>query len=229
MKTPVNAKTLKNHLTYSWWKYLLVLFAGTFLVDLLFTVTAPQTPEELKVEFYIYGHADTQGLEEYINKIHETEMSDMESVTYTTLTMDATYGPGTRGCGHLSADQAAEEIARMQLTTYIAVNQGDLYYLPREDYLSLASNGAFLPLEEDEELMAMLEEAGVNLRRGWRTVNDTDETHLFGIPADLLPGLARYCYTEDGYLSVLYGCGNNENTLKLLRILVRDNLTAPET
>ena len=210
MNTPITARSLKHHFHYNWWKYLIVLLAGTFLVDLLFTVTAPQTPEELKVEFYIYGYADTQGLEEYINKIHETEMSDMESVTYTTLTMDATYGP-------------------MQLTTYIAVNQGDLYYLPREDYLSLASNGAFLPLEEDEELMAMLEEAGVNLRRGWRTVNDTDETHLFGIPADLLPGLARYCYTEDGYLSVLYGCGNNENTLKLLRILVRDNLTAPET
>ena len=210
MKTPVNAKTLKNHLAYSWWKYLLVIIAGTFLVDLLFTVTAPQTPEEMKVEFYIYGYADTQGLEDYINRIHETEMSDMESVTYTILTLDSTYGP-------------------MQLTTYVAVNQGDLYYLPREEYLSLASNGAFLPLEQDEELMAMLEEAGVNLRRGWRTVNDTDETHLFGIPADLLPGLASYCYTEDGYLSVLYGCGNVENTLKLLRILVRDNLAAPET
>ena len=31
------------------------------------------------------------------------------------VAIDATYGPGTRGGGHLSADQAAEEIARMRM------------------------------------------------------------------------------------------------------------------
>ena len=55
MRTPVNGRTLRQHFTYNWWKYLLVIACGIFLVDLLFTVTAPRTPEDKKVEFYVYG------------------------------------------------------------------------------------------------------------------------------------------------------------------------------
>ncbi len=210
MKTPLNAKTLKNHLSYNWWKYLLAIIAGTFLVDLLFTVTAPKIPAEKEVQFFIYGYSNSEALTAYMDRIHETEMSDMESVTFSTLTMDSTYGP-------------------MQLTTYIAVGEGDLYYIPREEFLSYASGGAFCPLENDEELMEMFNAAGMNLRRGWRTLDGSDESHLFGIPADLLPGLMNYCYAEDGYLAVIVSGGNIENTMKFLRILVRDTISQAES
>ena len=209
MKTVLNAKTLKDHLFYNWWKYLLALLAGIFLVDLLFTVTAPRIPENKKVDFYIYGYSDSAALTDYLSRVHETEMADMESVSFNNLTMDDTYG-------------------QMQLTTYIFVGEGDLYLLPREDFLSLASSGAFLPLEEDPELMALCDGAGLNLRRGWRTAENEDAAHLYGIPADLLPGLPSYCFTPDGYLAVLSYGGNTENAVKLLRILIRDTLTAPE-
>ena len=209
MKTPVNTKTIRHHLFYSWWKYALVIAAGIFLVDLMFTVTAPRIPNEKKVEFYIYGYANNAGLEEYMNRVHEEEMPDMESVTFNVMTLDSTYGP-------------------MQLTTYMAAGEGDLYLLSRDEFLSYAGGGAFYPLEDDEELMALFNENNKNLRRGWRTVSNTDETHLFGIPADLLPGLINYCYAEDGYLAVLLGGGNIENTMKFLRTLVSDTITAEE-
>ena len=210
MKTPLNAKTLKNHLSYNWWKYLLAIIAGTFLVDLLFTVTAPKIPAEKEVQFFIYGYSNSEALTAYMDRIHETEMSDMESVTFSTLTMDSTYGP-------------------MQLTTYIAVGEGDLYYIPREEFLSYASGGAFCPLENDEELMEMFNAAGMNLRRGWRTLDGSDESHLFGIPADLLHCLMNYCYAEDWYLAVIVSGGNIENTMKFLRILVRDTISQAES
>ena len=35
------------------------------------------------------------------------------SFAFDAVVIDAAYGPGTRGGGHLSADQVAEEIARM--------------------------------------------------------------------------------------------------------------------
>ena len=210
MKTHLNAKALKNHLTYNWWKYLLAVLAGTFLVDLLFTVTAPKIPEEKRVDFYVYGYTNEEALMVYMDKVHEEEMADMESVKCVTLTMDSTYGP-------------------MQLTTYISVGEGDLYLLPRDEFLSLSSSGAFCALEEDEEMMAMFDAAGKNLRRGWRTVDDLNETHLFGIPLDLHPGLSQYCYAEDGYLAVLLRGGNTENTMKFLRILVRDMIDPVET
>ncbi len=209
MNTPVNAETLKHHFTYSWWKYLAVLVCGIFLVNLLFTVTAPRIPEEKRVDFYIYGFADDKTLTDYMEQIRVSEMPDMEYMAPVVLYQDETYGA-------------------MQLVTHMAAQEGDLYLLPRDDFLSYSSSGAFLPLEEDEELMAIFNESGIDLRRGWRTLADSDETHLYGIPIDVIPGLYSMCYAENGYLSVLTLCRNDENVLKFLRILCRDMITAPE-
>lgn len=209
MKTPLNVKTLKTHFTYSWWKYLIALIAGTFLVNLIFTITSPRIPEEKKVDFYIYGYSDSESLNAYMEEVRKTEMPDMEKMESLTMTIDATYGP-------------------MQLSTYIYAKEGDLYLLPREEFLSYAAMGIFVPLEDDEELMALFAASGADLRRGWRTLSDSDETHLFGIPLDAVPGLQTKCYTQNGYLSILITGGNTENSLKFLRILCRDHLTAPE-
>ena len=208
MKTPVNKQTLRNHFTYSWWKYLLVLVGGIFLVDLLFTVTAPRVPEEKKVEFYVYGYSDSDAVTKYLDRVHEEDLSDMESVISVRLTTDETYGA-------------------MQLSTYIAVHEGDLYLLPREEFLSLSAVGSFLPLENDEALMSLFNEAGKDLKRGWRTLSESDETHLYGIPMDLLPGLQSMCYAENGYLAVLAMGGNTDNTMTLLRRMVKDTINEP--
>ena len=209
MKTPVNTRVLKHHLPYSWWKYLLALLCGIFLTNLILTVTAPRTPAEKEVAFYIYGYADTALLTPYMENVREKEMPDMESMFPNLVIMDDTYGP-------------------MQLVTYVAAQEGDLYLLSRNDFLSYASSGAFAPLEQDEELMAVFADAGVDLRRGWRTLSNSDETHLYGIPQDLLPGLQSMCYADNGYLAVLAAGGNLENTMKFLRILCRDTITAAE-
>ena len=154
--------------------------------------------------------SDADAVSAYMERVRVNEMPDMESMTSSTLYKDDTYGA-------------------MQLTTYMAAAEGDLYLLPRDEFLSYSAGGAFLPLEDDEELMAIFNEAGINLRRGWRTLSESDETHLYGIPTDTVPGLYSMCYTENGYLAVLSYGGNTENTLKFLRILCRDMLTALET
>ena len=210
MKTPINAETLRHHLTYSWWKYVLVLIAGIFLVNLIFTVTAPRIPEDKRVDFYIYGLSDSESLNAYMEKIRSEEMPDMEIMTSLTMFPNDAYGP-------------------MQLMTYMSAQEGDVFLLTRDEFLSYASSGAFLPLEDDEELMGIFNEAGIDLRRGWRTLADSDETHLYGIPADMLPGLNALCYADNGFLTVTVYNGNQENVMKFLRILCRDMLVAPET
>ena len=210
MKTPINAETLRHHFTYSWWKYVLVLIAGIFLVNLIFTVTAPRIPEDKRVDFYIYGLSDSESLNAYMEKIRSEEMPDMEIMTSLTMFPNDAYGP-------------------MQLMTYMSAQEGDVFLLTRDEFLSYASSGAFLPLEDDEELMGIFNEAGIDLRRGWRTLADSDETHLYGIPADMLPGLNALCYADNGFLTVTVYNGNQENVMKFLRILCRDMLTMPET
>ena len=209
MKTPINAETLRHHFTYSWWKYVLVLIAGIFLVNLIFTVTAPRIPEDKRVDFYIYGLSDSESLNAYMEKIRSEEMPDMEIMTSLTMFPNDAYGP-------------------MQLMTYMSAQEGDVFLLTRDEFLSYASSGAFLPLEDDEELMGIFNEAGIDLRRGWRTLSDSDETHLYGIPADVLPGLNALCYADNGFLTVTVYNGNQENVMKFLRILCRDMLVAPE-
>ena len=163
MKTPVNRRTLKQHLTYNWWKYVLFLLIGVFGVDLLYTVTTPRIPDDRKVDFYISGYVDTEKLDVYTERIRSEEMPWLEKIQQVTLYTDDQYGP-------------------MQLMTYIAAGEGDIYLLPRENFLSLSSEGAFIPLENDPELMEILKD--VDLQRGWRKNTETGENHLYGIPQD---------------------------------------------
>ena len=206
MKTPINSRTLKQHLAYSWWKYLLVAVLAFGLVDLLYSVTAYRSPADKRVEFYVYGQMDQEKLTAYMENVRKTEMEDMEVMTPLQLLDDGYYGS-------------------MQLMTYMAVGEGDVYLLPRDEFVTGASGGSFLPLEEDKELMALFDEAGISLQNGWRKNTETGENHLCGIPQNKLPGLSQYATATDGYLCVIVNGGNDANALKFLRILCRDMLT----
>ena len=208
MKTPFTSGRLKQHITYSWWKYLLIIAISFAIVDLLYSVTAYHPPREKSVTLYVYGYMDEQGLTEYMGHVRETEMPEMEDLSPLLMMPDDTYGP-------------------MQLLTYLSAGEGDLYLLPREEFLSYALNGTLVPLEGDAELMALFDSAGVSLQNGWRRETETGETHLYGIPQDKLPGLTKYAYAKDGYLCLVVTGRNQENAARFLRILCRDMITAP--
>ena len=208
MKTPFTAARLKQHITYNWWKYLLILAVGIGLVDLLYAVTAYRPPREKTVGLYVYGYTDELKLKEYMDHVRETEMSDMEEISSVTMLVDSTYGP-------------------MQISTYLASGEGDLYLLPRDEFISYAYNGSLMPLEGDAELLALFDSAGVSLQNGWRRETETGETHLYGIPQDKLPGLTQYAYAQDGYLCMVVTGRNPENAAKFMRILCRDMISAP--
>lgn len=208
MKTPVNRQTLRQHLTYNWWKYLLVAALSFGLVDLIYTMTSYRTPEEKKIEFYIYGYADESRLNDYLENLRLTEMPDQEVISCGTMLDDGNYGP-------------------MQLMTYVAAHEGDVYLLSRDEFLSMAASGALKPLEEDEALMTIFNDANLSLQNGWRKNTESGETHLYGIPQEKLPGLASYCYAQNGYLCVMLANLNDENVSRFTRLLCRDMLTPP--
>ena len=207
MKTPFTAKSLKHHLTYSWWIYILIALAAFGLVDLLYSVTAYRSPRDKVVGLYVYGYANEDELNAYLESVRVAEMPDMEVLSTQTLLNDAEYGP-------------------MLIMTYMAAGEGDLYLLPRDQFLSYASGGSLIPLEIDEYLVAIFDSAGISLQSGWRRNTETGETHLYGIPQDKLPGLGRYAYAQDGFLCLVASSANQENAVKLLNILCRDLITA---
>lgn len=203
MKTPLNGQRLQQHLTYSWWKYAILIIIGALGVNLIYTVTTYRSPADKIIDMYIYGFADEKAMQSYMDQVHEQQLAEMEEMRILLLTTDATYGS-------------------MQVSTYIAAGEGDIYILPRDEFISLASSGAWVPLEEDEELMKIMTDAEVNLQSGWRREADSGVSHLYGIPLSKLPGLSDKVMVENGYISVLLTNGNDDNVLKFLRILCRD-------
>ncbi|MGN0747715.1 MAG: hypothetical protein ACI4ML_13625 [Aristaeellaceae bacterium] len=210
MKTPVTKDSLRNHLNYSWWKYLLLICLAAFGWNLIYTMTAYRPPEEKKVNIIVACMGEQEQLNAYMEDIRVNEMSDMEEMTSLFMYLDEMYG-------------------EMQLSTYIAAGEGDLYILAKDQFQSYAANGAFLPLEEMEGFTELCEAYGIDTDKGWRINTDVRERHLYGIPLSSLPGLKAYLYTnEEYYLSFVCNGGNDENTYKFLQILLRDMHTAPE-
>ena len=172
MKTPINSRTLKQHLTYSWWKYLLVAVLAFGLVDLLYSVTAYRSPADKRVEFYVYGQMDQEKLTAYMENIRKTEMEDMEVMTPLQLLDDGYYGS-------------------MQLMTYMAVGEGDVYLLPRDEFVTGASGG-------EPSLRHSAEQASrpqpLCKSNGWISLCDCkrrERCERAEVPAHSLPGYVK--------------------------------------
>lgn len=209
MKTPINMKTIREHMHYSWWKYALIVCFALVGWNLFYTMTAYRPPQEKEVELFILGYGEQEPLDAYLNEVWQTEMTDMEAMTGLYLTYDETY-------------------SSMQLMTYIAAAEGDLYMLPKDFFQSYAAEGAFIELENIPGLVELLESHNISLTKGWRTNIETKEKHLYGIPMAEIPGLSRFMYTaEDLYLSIIVTNGNEENVVKFLKIFMEDMLAEP--
>lgn len=203
MKTRMTLKAIREHWHYSWWKYALLIALAIFSWNITYTITAYRPPAEKKVDVFVCGYGEQAALQAYLDQIRASEMDDMEQMDAVFLPIDETYTP-------------------MQLMTYMAAGEGDVYVLPREYFQNYAADDSFVHLEDSPEVMAAAEAAGISLTRGWRNSRE-EGRHLYGIPLAELPGMANYVYdTGDSFLCIIVNNGNDENSLKFLSMLVRD-------
>ena len=208
LKTPITWTNIKKHMTYNWWKYILAIILVGFGVDMLFTVTRYVVPDEKKVEVYVYGYLAEDPFNEYLQKVWDEEIPEMESVSGLVIMPDEQYGD-------------------MVLQVRLMANEGDIYILPREQFMNVADNGFMMDLETDAEIASIISEKNLSVQTGKRTVEGKNGAHLYGIPISQLPGLQQYVLTEDGFVCVYVANGNEENVLRLMRRLVRDMAEAP--
>ena len=200
--TPIQKKTVKDHFHYSWWKYVLLITLCVLFWYLFFTMTAPRTPENEKIELYIYGYGESDSLNRFLENVREKDMPDMKEITAVYTVPDDTNG-------------------LMVLFTHVAAGEGDLFILPRDNFQSYAGDGLFVELDEIPEIMERCEQAGINLERGWRKNKETGERHLYGIPMTEFNGFSSYLYgSENFFLSLRVMNGNEEGTETFLKILL---------
>lgn len=211
MKTPITKTSLREHWRYSWWKYVLLVVLTLMGWNILYSVTAYRPPQDKVVDLYIYGYTlDDSSLQAWLDEVRANEMDDMEQMDVVVVTPDETYGA-------------------MILSTRFAANEGEIYILPKTYFQNYASQGWFVALEDMEGLIDTLTGADVDLERSWRMNTDINERHLYGIPLSALPGLsAQMVCDEEAWVCLSVNGGNEENARKLLELLVRDWITAPD-
>ena len=210
IKTPITSKKIRTHITYNFWKYILVIAAAIFGWDLLYSMTAYKSPEDKRIDLYIQSPLVTeQRAEAFFQPIWEERVPDMEVVDAVMLT-----------------SSTQDYYGSMQLTVYIMAQEGDIYMLSSSDFKTFASQGVFLDLQPaiDE---GKLHTEGLDLSAGYVALIDenglpTGERQLFGIPAAALGGLAEGLGLDnrDMVLSVTVFSGNEENVIRFLDGLI---------
>lgn len=210
IKTAITRKKIRTHITYNFWKYILVIAAAILGWDLLYSMTAYKSPEDKRIDLYIQSPLVTeQRAEAFFQPIWEERVPDMEVVDAIMLT-----------------SSTQDYYGSMQLTVYIMAQEGDIYMLSSSDFKSFASQGVFLDLQPAIDA-GKLHAWDMDLSAGYVALIDdnglpTGERQLFGIPAASLGGLAEGLGldTRDLVISVTAFNGNEDNVIAFLDGLI---------
>lgn len=217
LRTRITSASLKHHFAYNAWKYFLLIALSFFGWNLIYTSTAYRPPQEKRIDLYIQSATtSSEVVDPFLEKLWQETVPDMELVSSVLLQMGA----------------QEDMYSMMQLTTYIAAQEGDIYMLSSNDFKSFAAQGAFLELEELVAAGAINAEE-LDLSAGYVVLVETDddtlqpvatsEKHLYGIPAAELFGFMTDLNIDnrDKYLAVTVNNGNDENVVKFLDALVQ--------
>ena len=216
LKTPINKDILKHHFQYNLWKYILLLIVSVFLVDIVYATTAYRSPEDKRIDVYIQGAIVNQNhVDELFEQMRIDLLSEVETI---------------RSAFLLSGSQD-DMYAAQQLTTYLAVGEGDLYFLKNEDFKRYAAQGVFLDLSQPIA-DGKLNVKDIDLSSGYVAIQDYDnekdilvstgEKRLFGIPAASLDGLLSEfgIINQDLFIAMTVFNGNDDNVLQFLNHLI---------
>lgn len=200
-ETKITKDRLRNHFTYSWWKYLLLVVAAVFGWSLIYTSTAYRAPKDKRLDGYFVTYTVDEAVTGWFEQQalamfpEEVEDSNFSSLVYTP---DDTY------------------YANMQLTTYMGAGEGDIYFLPRERFDAFGRDGAFLALEDAVEA-GVIDLRGIDVSNGYGTDVDTGERHLYGIPMEALYGFMEEEYNIDNRDLVMCVTAYSQNPEVALR------------
>ena len=214
IKTPVTKENIRNHLTYSSWKYLVIAIAAIAGWSLIFTTTAYRSPQNKRIDVYVQTvTATSEDIDAFLKPIWEKTVPDMETVQSVTLIPTDDY------------------TTTMQLTTYVYAGEGDIYFLTEQFFKNLAAQGVFVPLEGLVE-SGELDLSGVELAKGYVTVvekyDEKDQPlstaqHLYGVPLDSFYGFMNETKMDNRglYAVIMVNNQNDENVIPFFNALLQ--------
>ena len=211
MKTTVTRDSLRQHWHYNGMKYLVMIVAISVVWNLVYTTTRYRPPQDKCCDFFISSSTGNQeALNAYLETVRVNDLPEMEQMTSAFLTTDDYY-------------------ASAQIMTYFAAGEGTVYLLPATTFQNYAAGEYFVPLDGYTDLIADAEAAGIPLDKGWRTVTETGERHLYGIPASLMTNLNYFGVNpQDMYLCFPGAPATNDVAAQSMHIPLPDTKPAEE-
>ena len=209
----ITGKRIRDHWRYSWWKYAIWLVITLIGIDMLFAVTAYRPPEDKRLQLYMCnGYANTDALKEDLWPALLEACPDQEELIVQNI------------------DLTSEDYySKMQFTTYLAAQEGDVCLLPVSEMKSLVSDGAeyaFLELTPYVQ-SGVIPTEGIDLTPGMLR-DSSGKEGLYAIPADALYGLREYgCDPAGGVLCVMVYGGNDDSAATLLGQMIARFTTEP--
>ena len=170
--TKITKERVRNHFSYGWWRYALLLGAAIFGWNLIYTSTGYRPPRDKKMTVYFVTAGVAENALETLSAQILSMFPDLEDASC----LSVMYSEGDAYYGD------------MQLSTFIGAREGDIYVLPRERFEAFAGNGVFIRLD-DAAASGAIDLTGIDTARGNVRDQDSGETGLYGIPMDALFGL----------------------------------------
>lgn len=169
-ETKITLQRIRNHFTYSWWKYVLLAVLAIGGWSLIYSSTAYRPPKDKRLDITFVTYALSSEFTDELKaqtlaQFPEVEDSTVMSITYTAD--DNYYGS-------------------MQLMTYTGAGEGDVYIMTRERFNVFAKQSLFEPLDE-AIASGMIDLKGIDVSSTHMTT-DEGVTGTMGVPIDALYG-----------------------------------------
>ncbi len=215
ISTPVTKNTLRHHLDYHRWKYILLVMFTIFGWWLIYDVTEPQAPEHRRIDIYIQSETTADELmTSFMNDVWQSTVPDsVDEVNPRSILLSDEYN------------------ATMQLLVHLAAGDGDIYILHEDYFRQYAEEGAFVYLDE---LVAdgTINAEGIDLAAGYvNCITGYDEKHnpnawenkLCAIPLKGLYGFLTEMQVDNRelYACITVNNGNDDNVIPFFNAMLQ--------
>ncbi|MBO2517817.1 MAG: hypothetical protein CW338_11220 [Clostridiales bacterium] len=207
-------ENIVNHFRYHWYLYALALIAAIVIPTIVFSVSNYESPADQRVDFFFINTGNYESLVKPVfdRIVSDSAAENVESLTYEFIDNDSS---GTM-----------EQVVSLR----IAVGgEKDIIFSDSTIFTTYAAQGVFIPLENviPAELLS-----NPAINSGYVYCESDGNSHLYGIPVSVLPGLTNtppYLF-DSLYISVYINNGNDKNVMAVIDQLIEYGLTStPET
>jgi len=202
----INKATFRNHIYYDWWKYLVGILATIFIWSIVTTMTRPQTPADKKLDIYMVGDYMLQDATESIsNKMLEDFPELLEANFF-----------------NIALEGEMEYVGRTQLMVMVGSQTGDIYAFSKEEFKTMAEQGAFMPLDEYiEEFQEVVPKEKLEEYK-FRALEE-EQSHYYGVPMEGITLFENSGYdVSDKVMGVMAYSKNTEKAIEALKWFLKN-------